>query len=627
MAVTQFTNLDFSQIRTSIKDYLRANSTFSDFDFEGSNFSILIDVLAYNTYITAFNTNMVVNESFIDSATLRENVVSLARNIGYVPISRKAATSTVSFQMSDVNSAYKTATLKKGIVCTGIVDNTNYIFSVPEDITVPINLGEATFSDIVVYEGTLLKKTFTVDTSQPNQKFILPNPYIDTSTIRVSVKETSESTTSRDYVAVNNIIGINENSTIFLIQEISDERYELFFGDGIFGKKLENGNQIEVTYVTTNGKSGNGATNFTFSGSVVSDTLVDISSNVANVLTTQSENGDDIQSVESVRYYAPRMYSTQYRAVTAADYEAILPSLYPNIESITAYGGEELNPPQFGRVFIAAKPKNAEYLSEQTKESLLLDLKRYSIAGIKPEFVDVNVVYVELDSTVYYNSNFVGSVDNLKSKVSKSLEVFSSSTDLNKFGGRFKYSKALRVIDSSNTSITSNITKVKIRRNVGAVLNEPAQYIVCYENRFAVSPLGYNVRSTGFTVSGSTKTLYLSDTPNSDLKTGLLYLFSIDGETLTVEQQDIGTVDYLTGEINIDNITVSSTVLPNNIIEIEATPYSNDVIAKKSIYLVLDVGKSKLSLLKDIISSGENASGSRFEPESSYLTTETKIRS
>ena len=627
MAVTQFTNLDFSQIRTSIKDYLRANSTFSDFDFEGSNFSVLIDVLAYNTYLTAFNTNMVVNESFIDSATLRENVISLARNVGYIPLSRRAATSTINFNVSGLNTTYSTVTLKKGIVCTGNLDNTSYIFSIPEDITVPVSQGQASFDNVTIYEGTLLTKTFTVDNSQPNQKYILPNSYIDTSSIRVSVKDTSESTTAREYVAVDNILGIDSNSTIFLIQEISDERYELFFGDGIFGKKLETNNQIEVTYITTNGRDGNGASDFVFSGTLVSNTSANVSDKAGIIIGSSSENGDNIQSVESIRYYAPRMYSTQYRAVTASDYEAILPSLYPNIESVTAYGGEEMNPPQYGRVFIAAKPKNAEYLSEQTKESLLIDLKRYSIAGIEPKFVDVNVVYVELDSTVYYNSNFIGSVENLKTQVTNSLNAFSTSTDLNKFGGRFKYSKSLRVIDGSNDSITSNITKVRIRRNVGVLLDEPTQYIICYENRFAVSPSGYNVRSTGFYIKGSTKKVYISDKPNSNLLTGNLYLFSVDGETITVEQQTVGSVDYVTGEINIDNITVSSTALPNNIIEIEATPYSNDVIAKKSVYLKLDTGKSKITMVKDIISSGENASGSRFTPESSYLTTETKIRS
>jgi hypothetical protein len=621
MAFTQFTNLDFDQIRTSIKDYLRSNSTFTDFDFEGSNFSILIDVLSYNTYLTAFNTNMVVNESFLDSATLRENVVSLAKNIGYIPLSRRAAKAIISFTITGINSTYKTVTLKKGIVCTGNLDNTSYIFSIPEDITIGVEQQEAFFSDIEIYEGTLLKKTFTVDTSQPNQKYILPNPYVDTSTIRVSVKDTSQSSTSEQYVAVDNIIGVNSESKIFLIQEISDEKYEIFFGDGIFGKKLSNNNQIEVTYITTNGKQGNGASDFVFSGTVLSDTGSNVGSNVGVLITTDpASNGDDIQSIESVRYYAPRMYSTQYRAVTASDYEALIPSIYPNIESITAYGGEELDPPQYGKVFIAAKPKNSEYLSEASKESLISSLKKYTIAGIKVEFVDINVLYVELDSTIYYNSNFIGSESDLKTQIINSLQTYSNSTDLNKFGGRFKYSKSIRLIDVTNSAITSNITKVKIRRNVGALLNSPTQYRICFENRFNVNSSGTNIRTTGFFVNGVSEMVYIGDLPNSDLKTGKLYLFSLNGNTEIIQSKNIGLINYITGEINIDNINVSSTDLVNNIIQIEATPYSNDIIAKKSIYLKLDIGSSSFSMVKDIISSGENSSGSRFTPESSYFT-------
>lgn len=626
MAFTQFTTLDFDQIRASIKDYLRSNTNFTDFDFEGSNFAILIDVLAYNTYLTAFNTNMAVNESFLDSATLRENVISLARNIGYVPLSRRAATSTISFTLSNLNTTFQTVTLRKGVVCTGNLDNTSYIFSVPEDITVPCVRGEASFDSITVYEGTLLTKSFLVDTSQPNQKYILPNAFVDTSTIRVRVQDTPQSTTAEEYTAVDNIVGIDGESRIFLIQEISDEKYELFFGDGIFGKKLENNNLINVSYVTTNGKEGNGATDFVFSGNIVSNTGLDVSGNV-DVLTTleKANNGDDVQSIESVRYYAPRMYSTQYRAVTASDYENLLPTLYPNIESVTAYGGEELTPPQFGKVFLAAKPKNSEYLSQATKDRLIADLKKYTIAGIQPEFVDVNVLYVELDSTVYYNSNFIGSPDDLKAQVINSLQKYSESTDLNKFGGRFKYSKTLRLIDVTSNAITSNITKVRIRRNVGVLINQPTQYLVCFENRFSAYPNINNIRSTGFTLKDIDGICFIGDRPNSNLTSGILYAFSLDGENEVIKSENIGTVDYVTGEINIDNIEVTSTVLPNNIIEIEANPYSNDVIAKKSIYLKLDISKSDISVVRDIISSGENTSGSRFSPESSYFT-ETKIR-
>jgi hypothetical protein len=624
MAFTDFTNLDFDQIRASIKDYLRANSTFTDFDFEGSNFSILIDVLAYNSYLTAYNTNMVANEAFLDSATIRENVVSLARNIGFVPLSRRASKASISFIVTGINLRIKTITLKAGVVCTGNLDNTSYIFSIPEDITVGVANQEAIFSNVDIYEGTYLTKTFTVDTSQPNQKYIIPNPYVDTSTIRVNVNSGG---TIDEYSAVDSIVGINSTSQIFLIQEVSDEKYELFFGDGIFGKKLSNTNQVNVSYIVTNGPAGNGASNFTFSGTIKDNTDATIIANIGVVVTnTASQNGDNIQSTESVRYYAPRLYSAQNRAVTASDYEAILPSIYPNIESVTAYGGEELTPPQYGKVFIAAKPKNSDYLSEITKESILNSLKKYTVAGIQPVFVDINTLYIELDSTVYYNSNYVGSVSNLQSQIINSLTTYSQSTDLNKFGGRFKYSKALRIIDATNTSITSNITKVKIRRNLGALINEPTNYYVCFENKFHIDADGYNIKTTGFYVNGQSDVVYISDSPNTDMKTGRLFLFSIDSKNnIIIKSNNIGSIDYTTAILNIDNITVTSTLKPNDIIEIEAIPESNDIIAKKSIYLILDIGKSMVSVEKDLISSGENTSGSNFTPESSYLSG-TKIR-
>ena len=624
MAFTDFTNLDFDQIRASIKDYLRANSTFTDFDFEGSNFSILIDVLAYNSYLTAYNTNMVANEAFLDSATIRENVVSLARNIGFVPLSRRASKANISFIVTDITPQVKTATLKAGVVCTGNLDNTSYIFSIPEDVTVGVDNQEAIFSNVDIYEGTYLTKTFSVDTSQPNQKYIIPNPYVDTSTIKVNVNTGG---TIDQYSAVDSIVGINSTSQIFLIQEVSDEKYELFFGDGIFGRKLSNTNQVNVSYIVTNGPAGNGASNFTFSGTIKDNTDSVISANIGVVVTnTASQNGDNIQSTESVRYYAPRLYSAQNRAVTASDYEALLPSIYPNIESVTAYGGEELNPPQYGKVFIAAKPKNSDYLSETTKESILNSLRKYTVAGIQPVFVDINTLYIELDSTVYYNSNYVGSVSNLQSQITNSLTTYSQSTDLNKFGGRFKYSKALRVIDATSTSITSNITKVKIRRNLGTLINEPTNYYICFENKFHVDFDGYNIKTTGFYINGQSDVVYISDSPNTDMKTGRLFLFTIDSKNnIVIKSNNIGSIDYTTGILNIDNITVTSTLKPNNIIEIEAIPESNDIIAKKSIYLILDIGKSMISVEKDLISSGENISGSNFTPESSYLSG-TKIR-
>ena len=367
MPFTKFTNLDFDQIRTSIKDYLRANSNFTDFDFEGSNFSVLIDTLAYNTYITAFNSNMIVNESFLDSATLRENVVSLARNIGYVPRSRSAAKASVSFEV-ETSASTPTLTLEAGLACVGSANESNYIFSIPENITTTVNSGKATFSEIDVYQGTFVRNSFVVDGSL-DQRFILNNSFIDTSTITVYVKGTSDSGLGREYQLVDNILNLNASSEIYLIQEVQDEKYELLFGDGYFGKKLENGSVITSTYIITDGIEGNGASNFSFSGRFLDslNNVVTPTNTITVTTNNNASNGGDIESIDSIKYFAPRIYSSQYRAVTARDYEAIVQLIYPNTESVSVVGGEELDPPQFGNVVISIKPKNGDYISDFDK--------------------------------------------------------------------------------------------------------------------------------------------------------------------------------------------------------------------------------------------------------------------
>ena len=465
MPFTKFTNLDFDQIRSQIKDYLRANSNFTDFDFEGSNFSILIDTLAYNTYITAYNSNMIVNESFLDSATLRENVVSLARNIGYVPRSRSASKARINLSVQTTSTS-STMTLEAGLVCVGGVNDSQFVFSIPEDITTTINSGVAKYNDISIYQGTFLKKQFVVDGSL-DQRFILQNPFIDTSTIVVKVKGTSDSGEGREYELADNILNLNKNSEIYLLQEVQDEKYELLFGDGYFGKKLENGAIITVSYIVTDGIDGNGASNFAYSGRVT-DNLGNVivpSDDVVVTTISKSENGGNIESIDSIKYFAPRIYSSQYRAVTSRDYEAIIQSIYPNTESVSVVGGEELDPPQYGNVIISIKPKNGDFISDFDKQSIATKLKNYSLSGINQKIVDLKVLFVEIDSSIYYNNAKVTNVNDLKSKITSTLNTFASA-NINQFGGRFKYSKLCQTIDNTDNSITSNITKVKIRRNL-----------------------------------------------------------------------------------------------------------------------------------------------------------------
>ncbi len=627
MPITKFTNLDFDQIKVQIKDYLRANSNFTDFDFEGSNFSILIDTLAYNTYITAFNSNMTVNESFLDSATLRENVVSLARNIGYVPRSRVAAKAEISFSVTIADTQTSTLDLEAGLVCVGSSNDTNYVFSVPERIVTTVDSNQnATFSNITVHQGTFLEKSFVVDGSL-DQRFILDNPYIDSSTIVVRIRESNNDVSEgREYQVSDNILNIDTTSEVYFLQEVQDEKYELLFGDGFFGKKLDTGNVIDVSYIITDGKDGNGASNFTFSGRFRDDQgKIEIPTNSIEITTSQNAiNGADIESVDSIKYFAPRIYSSQYRAVTARDYEAIIQNIYPNTESVSVVGGEELDPPQFGNVLISIKPKNGDYISDFDRNTILSKLKQYSLSGINQKITDLKVLFVEIDSAVYYDTTKVTNIENLKSRITSTLSTYRSST-INKFGGRFKYSKVCQLIDGSDTAITSNITRVRIRRNLKALISTYAQYELCYGNKFHYSTEGFNIKSTGFKIAGSNDICYFTDTPRDD-GTGVISIVkeALEKDKNTVITKSAGTVDYVKGEIIINTVNITSTVEPNNIIEIQAVPESNDVIGLSDLYLDFSVSKSAINMIKDTITSGEQISGIGYKTTSSYLNGELK---
>ena len=631
MPFTHFTSLDFDQIKAQIKDFLRSNSNFTDFDFEGSNFSVLIDTLAYNTYINAFNANLVANESFLDSATIRENVVSLARNIGYVPRSRTAAIATI--KIGDINlgttndSTPRFLTLRSGLVCVGNSENTTYRFSIPDEITSSRvrDIGGTSFAQfdepISIYQGTLLQRVYRVDTSQ-DQRFIIDSPGIDSSTLRVFVKGVSDVGLGRKFSMVDNVLNLTKTSEIYLAQEVQDEKYEILFGDGLFGKKLENASVITARYIITDGEEGNGPSNFSFQGTITKSdgTLFTPSDNVTITTITNASNGAESEDVSTIKYFAPRLYSAQYRAVTPRDYETIIQKIYPQTESVAVVGGEELDPPKFGQVQISIKPKNGSFISDFDKSQIRNKLKSYSIAGINSEIVDLKILYVELNSTVYYNPAQVASASNLRTDIISALTDYSNNIEINKFGGRFKYSKLNILIDRVDNGITSNITKVIIRRDLKALLNQFAQYELCFGNRFYINPAGFNIKSTGFTVNGFTKTAYLTDVPNKDssgnLDGSMKGIVSIvaknDRGQQVIIAKEAGMVDYKKGEVILNTINITSTSAENNIIEVQAFPESNDVVGLKDLYLDFDVSNSTINMTKDVIASGEDVSGVVF---------------
>ncbi len=634
MPLVNFSNLDFNQIKTSLRDYLRANSNFTDYDFEGSNLSTIIDLLAYNTYINSYNANMVTNEVFIDSATLRENIVSLAKNIGYTPRPRRSAKALVSFAVDVSGTTTVAVTLKKGIVATtaATFGGQSFTFSIPEDITVGVNdSGLALFDSITIYEGVHIEESYSVNSRTPNQKYILNNSGIDTNLIRVNVQDSENSTIVRKFTQSKGLFDVKGDSPVFYLQEVDNERYEILFGDGIFGLPIQEPNVVKVGYIVSYGEGGNNLSRLSYSGQLVNNNGASITTNITTMFVDQqSYGGAQIESVESIKKYAPQIYSSQNRAVTAVDYEAMIPKIYPEAESVSAFGGEELTPPKFGKVLIAVKPINGVFLSSTVKNDISRQLKKYSVAGIIPEIVDLKYLYVETNSFVYYNENKAPSSTTITGACRNNINSYANSSELNKFGARFKYSKYQNVLDNSHVSITSNITTVNMRRDLQVLLNAFAEYEICFGNRFHIKnhghgthggEIGFNIKSSGFKVAGITDTVYLGDSPDQSLKTGTVFLFKLNSDTeYVIVKQNVGTVDYVKGEIMLSPINIISTVVNRGeaLIEISATPYSNDVIGKQDLYLQLDTSNVLINAVTDEIASGDDISGSNYIVTSSY---------
>ena len=633
MPLVNFTNLDFEGVKSALTEYLKSNSNFTDYDFEGSNLSSIVDLLAYNTYITSYNANMVANEVFIDTATLRENVVALARNIGYTPRSRKAATSSISFFVDTTNITPKPAslTLRKGTVAAsnGRFGGTSGSFCILDDITVPVVNGIASFNNVSIFEGSSLVKNFTYSSRNPQQKFILPNAGIDTELLRVTVKNNQSSTASVTYTLQDNLFYVGSSSKIYYLQEVADERYELFFGDGVFGQQLEDQNYITVSYIVTNGDSGNGMNQFRFNGKITytrDGEEYTVTSGISLLTTDYSSGGgDSIEAVESVRKFAPKIYATQNRAVTADDYETLVPSkIYPDTESISVFGGEELIPPQYGKVFISIKPRFGDFLPNLLKENIKLKLKKYAVAGIVPEILDLKYLYIEVNSKVYYNTNLAPSSAAVSTIVSNNAEKYADSTELNRYGARFKYSKFLKIIDDSHQSVTSNITIINMRRDLRIVPNTFAEYQIGFGNRFHIrSNDGYNIKSSAFRVSGIQENVYISDIPSSDGLTGSIFLFTlpnVGSENPTILRSNVGSVDYVNGIVTINAINILGGMEKDGqqVIEVQATPSSNDVVGLQDLYLQLDNSNSTFEMVPDQIASGIDPSASTYTVSSSY---------
>ena len=603
MPYSQLNQLDFGNIKTALKEYMRSQTDFTDYDFEGSALAQLIDVLAYNTYYTAFNTNMVVNEMFLDSATLRDNVVALAKQLGYRPKSATASRAVVSATLRYTSpNAPATALLRRGKAFTALFDNTVYQYSVLDDVRVPVNNGIAVLENVEIFSGNIVTDYHTVNTSLRNQRFLLNNLNIDTTSIRVKVFESAQSTAFELYDYAENILNVDPGSKVFFLTEIEDENYEIKFGDGVFGRKLENGEYVEISYLTTSGPDTNGAKVFSFNGvledpDVTSQTLNALSVTLTSLTTVEaSAGGENSESLDKIKFNAAKNYATQDRAVTAEDYKAIVRNLYPSVADITAFGGEEDSPPEYGVVKIVVKPKYATALTSYTKKDLETKLKKYSVASVTPKIVDPSILYVEMTSNIYYDTNLTTyKSDKIKSLVIKNIEDYIELSDTEKFNGKYRYSKFTGVIDDSDNSIMSNLTSIEMRKDFYPALNSKFYYEICFKNPI-VSDDEPTIRSTGFTVRE-----YPLDTVYIEDRMGKLVLYKLDSVTgdKQVLNANLGEIDYGTGELRMYDLIIVKGSFNDDKIEIRAMPAQNDIVSAREMFLDVDITKSKFTIIQE----------------------------
>ena len=623
MALTQVNSLEFHEIKAQLKAYLQGQSEFSDYDFEGSSLSTLLDVLAYNSYYSAVNANLAINENYLDTAVLRENVVKLAKLIGYTPRSARSARATFTVGIQTIygtgsnGRGYPEAVqINKGVFTSFTGESgENFIFSIPKDLIVSVNTldGKATFTDVVAYEGIFITDTF-VKTDSERQRFILGNLNADTSAMTVEV---SRGTITDAYLQATDITTINNISKIFFLEESETRKPELIFGDGILGEALVNGDVIEAKYPTSIGTSPNGLTGYSFAGTIKDSRNTPITSGITLTLTSVPDGGAAPETIDAIKYSAPKFYSAFGRAVTTKDYEAIIPQIYPNVQSIVAFGGEEASPPEYGKVIVVIKPKNADRLSISEKDAVQKKIRSYSVGAVEPKIMDPSVLYIDLASYVYFNPNNTRrSQEEIKQIIYRTMETLNASAEFNKFGGKFKYSKIGKIIDDAEPAITSNITKVKMRKNVTVSLNQRFNYKICYGNRINADQVTSTLETNGFKrADGGNRTFYLND---DGLGTIRLYYVNEDGSKQYIGG-NWGTIDYTMGEITINDLVITEVVnSADNIIQFSVVPESNDIVSLRETYLTLGIDNLVVNVIDDEISSGSNTSGTGVVPESSY---------
>ena len=609
--------LDFDGIKDNLKTFLSQQDEFVDYDFQGSGMNILLDVLAYNTHYLGYNANMMANEMFLDSADQRSSVVSLAKQVGYT--TRSATSSQATIDVVVNNGSGASITMSRGTKFTTTVDGTNYSFVNNADISISPSDGVYTFSDLVIYEGTYLNFKYTANTTDTDQRFIIPNDNVDTNTLTVKVQESSSDSTTNTYKLATGITAIDSTSKVFFLQEVENGRFEVYFGDGVLGQAIADGNIVILDYITCNREEPNGASSFTLSGTVGGF------SNVTITTKGNAAGGDDPETIKSIKYNAPRDYTSQDRAVTADDYKVLVKSLYANAQSVQVYGGEDAATPDYGKVYISIKAKSGSNLTEVTKVSLVRSLKSFAVASVTPVIIDPETTFIILETTFKYNSGATTKdVSTIETNVLNAISLYNTDT-LEDFTGMFRYSAVTQTIDKAESSILSNITKVKMYKFITPTLNSGLKYTLSFNNAFYNPHSGHNsgaggiVSSTGFKINNdsSANEHFLDDDGAGNVR-----VYYLSGTTRIYTNTTYGTIDYTTGEIILTSAHVTSISNVDGAvstrIRVTVLPSSNDIVPVRNQVLSIDVANSTITGSVDTIESGSSQAGTSYTTTSSY---------
>ena len=613
----EISELDFDGIKSNLKTFLSQQNEFTDYDFEGSGMSVLLDVLAYNTHYLGYNANMLANEMYLDSADLRSSVVSLAKQVGYTPTSCTSSTATINVLVNNASGA--SLTMSRGTKFTTTVDGQSYSFVNNADVSITPVSGVYQFSNLTIYEGSYLNYKYTANTSDIDQRFIIPNDSVDTTTLTVKVQESSSDATTNTYTLATGITGLDSTSKVYFLQEVEGGRFEVYFGDGVTGKAIEDGNIVILDYINGNRDAPNGATTFTLSGTIGGFSSATITT------VSNASGGTGLESITSIKYNAPRDYSAQDRAVTTEDYKTLVKSLYANAQAVQVYGGEDAETPDYGKVYISIKAKSGSNLTTATKESIVQSLKSYAVASVTPVIIDPETTYITLVVNFKYNSGITTKdVSTLQTNVLTKIASYNNDT-LEDFAGMFRYSKLIEAVNDADTSILSNITTVKMYKYFTPTLNSGIKYTLSYNNALYNPHSGHNssgggvISSSGFKVNNdsSANEHFLDDDGAGNLR-----LYYLSGTTRVYTDTTYGTINYSTGEVVLTSahITSISNVdgATSTQIRVFATPSSNDIVPVRNQVLSIDTSNSTITGEVDGIESGSSQAGTTYTTTSSY---------